>query len=192
MELNWDKIYVYWNFRCNRLNSNITEGIKFREIKIARTKSKDRIDTRVWWPNNAVEERIEKINDSGIMNESWEQLIGRKRSAELFWEFKADKEKTALIWIAASLLEVRRNFPAGWREDTYNLIKEVQAIIVEEMRSKNMWWWNNNTINMLPNGLVKNTDFVKAPGDVHELMEIIAVENVLSFSTWTLVSVTSN
>ena len=192
MELNWDKIYSYWSFRCEQLDSDITEGIKFREIKIADTKSRYRMNTRDWWPTSSVEKRIQSINENGLMGVYWETVTGHKRTAEMFWDFKEDKEKTALIWMAASLLETVRGLPIGWGRETRKLISEIYFLLIKEMESKDMWRWNNNTKNTLPNGIVRNTSIIKAPGDVHELIEIIAVENVLSYSTWTLVSVTSN
>lgn len=55
------------------------------------------MNTRDWWPTSSVDKRIESINENGLTGVYWETVTGHKRTAEMFWDFKEEKEKTALI-----------------------------------------------------------------------------------------------
>lgn len=187
----WKGIYSAWLFECFQTFPEIVEGNYFKEVKVEDTMSRYRMDAKDWWPNEEMESRIMSIHDNGLMGVYWQTVTGHMRTAEMFWDFQHDREKTALIWIAASLLEMIEHRPNDWKRETTRFIKEAYYIVIKEMKERGMWRWNANTKNTLPNGFVRNTNIVKEPNTLNDLIEIISTENIYSFRTWTLVHVRS-
>ncbi|OWR29824.1 hypothetical protein CDO73_12095 [Saccharibacillus sp. O23] len=190
--LSWKSIYSSWRYFVQEECYESFENLAFKQIQIkAQLNPKLDVGTGIidWWPSNEVELRIQNLNDRGISGAKWNTIKGFKRTAEILWDNKENKEQQALIWILAGLNEIMHHLPEEWRGDPYRFIREVRLNIMQELKERNMEYWNSSIKRFLPVTVDKFLKLYSTPMNIYNLMNIVAIDNIFSKNSWTLVNV---
>lgn len=94
----------------------------------------------------------------------------------------------AAVWIGAALWDILKDLPDEWRGDAYRHIEAVNSTIFEKIKDLGCYSWYHASRDALP--LTITTFYLtKAliPTSFESLMSVVAIENVLARTAWTLV-----
>lgn len=108
-------------------------------------------------PVNEMDSRVESLNRQGILGVYWGTDKGVHRTAEMLQDYRDDDEKTAMIFIAASLWGIRSHVPEEWRGTPVRCVRKVLNPVLKEMRDQNMRHWHAATKKPLPVQLVRHS-----------------------------------
>ncbi|SDJ87471.1 hypothetical protein [Paenibacillus naphthalenovorans] len=191
----WSDIYSVWKFYVGAYMPTRNNATLFHQfhIDVQRKESPHfRLGSGIidWYPSNKVEERIQMLEQYGIIGCNWKTTTGLIRTAEILWEVKDDEEKVAMTWIAASLNEILQFFPEQWRrEGAYSSITKVCNVVQSEMNIKNVGGWHGRTKNFLPVSVDKH--IYSFPDNINNLIHIAVLDYLVNVNSWSLVYITS-
>lgn len=200
MRVTWEWIYSEWKRRCHRLYKPILMGSYFKNIEINNLEifsspfqqNYKQIDLDIvsfvdWWSLSKDEETNLNIFKNNLNNRY--RRTGHLKTAEMFWQHKNDPQKTALIWIGASLTNIIEN--NRWSNLSYSFVEELWDVVIDKMLEEGISIWNGNIKFPLPCEIFNYYSFIDAfqPKTIKAIIDLIALESTYVCSTQQLVHI---
>jgi hypothetical protein len=182
----WKDIYNSWQIVCERVFEPILTDAGFTEIELQHSPVEDIID---WLPNKVLLD----IETNGYHSYSLQR--GTIITAENLWNSRDNLEGMALAWIEAFLWNKRKSLRELWHGETIELVHELYEIVwkkTQEFKLFNDRHWKSTE--SFPVSLEYIGSFYQMckPTTYDEIIDLIALENILVRTTWSLVHVTKS
>lgn len=103
---------------------------------------------------------------------------GKRKTAEMLWIYKDDKEKIALILFMMYIWQVTNNYPENWTRDVNKIYNQLLKVLFIRAKELNIQLWNNNIIKPMPSSLFSKISFssIMAPENLEDILNIFTLE----------------
>lgn len=188
--LEWGNIYKRWRSTCSNIFNPITNNLNIVDVP-ANFKIQNQL-TCSWWPTEKTNEYL-NLFEKGSVLPYCDLPKGVLITAQNLWNFRDNPEYMALFWIDASLwyLEVRTGrFSSVMQE----MIENIYPIIHSKKEElKTFEYRDCHCKETLPVTLFHCWSFYKMcqPTTYQELIDLIAIENILVRTSWSIVHLTN-
>lgn len=191
----WEEIYKHWKYVCEDLFSPITNTVSIVDIPVKSCSYITNNSPMVidWWPISEIEKRKKEIEDDQSRIIGFGLNKGTKHTMELLYELRDNPEGIAAVWIGVCLKDKEDNYPKAWRGEMAQIVDYTYGEVIRKLDKLNVYTWHHAMREAIPIDLFRGWTYMLGedyrPASFESLMTWIALESVLTCTTWTIVRV---